>query len=81
MIPGSLNHARSNLAIKTVFPRFTWDLCFEAQQAAEKAIKAVMIMRNIEFPYVHDLSHLLAILEESGEPIPQVVRKGLHVMQ
>lgn len=34
------------------------DLCFEAQQAAEKAIKCVMIMYGIEFPYVHDLARL-----------------------
>ena len=35
------------------------DLCFGAQQAAEKAIKAVMISRNIDFPYVHNLALLL----------------------
>ena len=47
-----LNHARSNLAMaKNRVPEvYLEDLCFEAQQAAEKAIKAVMIMRNIEFP-------------------------------
>ena len=73
-----LNHARSNLAMaKNRIPEvYLEDLCFDAQQAAEKAIKAVMIMRNIEFPYVHDLSHLLAILEESGESIPQTVRSA-----
>ena len=52
------------------------DLCFDAQQAAEKAIKAVMIQRNVEFPYVHDLGRLLLLLEEAGEPIPEVVRKA-----
>ena len=47
-----LNHARSNLAMaKNRIPEvYLEDLCFEAQQAAEKAIKAVMIMRDIEFP-------------------------------
>lgn len=49
------------------------DLCFEAQQAAEKAIKATMIMRGIEFPYVHDLGLLLSLLEQAGEIIPEVV--------
>ena len=38
------------------------DLCFDAQQAAEKAIKAVMLQRNVEFPYVHDLGRLLSLL-------------------
>ncbi len=41
------------------------DLCFQAQQAAEKAIKAVFIARKTPFPYVHDLARLLT-LEESG---------------
>jgi HEPN domain-containing protein len=40
------------------------------------AIKAVMIQRNVEFPYVHDLGRLLSLLEEAGEPIPEVVRKA-----
>ena len=52
------------------------DLCFDAQQAAEKAIKAVMLQRSVEFPYVHDLGRLLSLLEEAGEPIPEVVRKA-----
>ena len=47
---------------------------FRAQQAAEKAIKAVMIERGIDFPYVHDLAHLLSVLEEAGEIIPEDIR-------
>jgi len=70
-----LNRARSNLALaKAAVPgAYVEDLCFEAQQAAEKAIKAVMIRRGIEFPYVHDLERLLAILQETGEDIPAVL--------
>ena len=52
------------------------DLCFEAQQAAEKAIKAVMMKRNIEFPYVHDLGRLLTLLEQAGEGVPPAVAKA-----
>ena len=50
--------------------------CFHAQQAAEKAIKSVMILRGIEFPYTHDLSRLLSILESSGEKLDEQVRKA-----
>ena len=59
-----LNRARSNIAIaKNRVPEaYLEDLCFEAQQASEKAIKAVMISRDIGFPYVHDLGVLLSIL-------------------
>ena len=29
------------------------DLCFDAQQAAEKALKALLVHRRVHFPYVH----------------------------
>jgi HEPN domain-containing protein len=70
-----LNRARSNLAMakNRVAGVYLEDLCFEAQQAAEKAIKAMLITRGIEFPYVHDLGLLLSLLERAGEVIPEVV--------
>ena len=73
-----LNRARSNLALaKSRVPdAYLEDLCFEAQQAAEKAIKAVLISRAVEFPYVHDLARLLGLLEEAGEAVPEKVRKA-----
>lgn len=76
-----LNRARSSLAIaKNRVPRaYLEDLCFEAQQAAEKAIKAVMIVREIEFPYVHDLALLLSILEDAGEKVPDTVRPAARL--
>ncbi len=52
------------------------DLCFDAQQAAEKAVKAVLIKRGIDFPYVHDLARLLTLLEETGEAIPESVAQA-----
>lgn len=52
------------------------DYCFNAQQAAEKAIKAVMVLRGIEFPYIHDLTRLMSMLEASGETIPDPVRRA-----
>jgi HEPN domain-containing protein len=33
--------------------------CFHCQQAAEKAIKAYLIARHVEFPFVHDLKRLV----------------------
>ena len=69
-----LNRARSNLirAKSKLSGVYLEDLCFDAQQATEKAIKAIMIRRNVEFPYVHDLGRLLLRLEEAGEPIPEL---------
>ena len=52
------------------------DLCFDAQQAAEKAIKALLLARGVEFPYVHDIGLLLTLLEDAGEPVPETVREA-----
>ena len=52
------------------------DLCFEAQQAAEKSIKAVLIKRDIDYPYVHDLRRLLALLQDAGEEVPPTVARA-----
>ena len=76
-----LNRARSSLAMaKNRVPDvYLEDLCFEAQQAAEKAIKAVLISRNIEFPYVHNLALLLSLLEEHGISVPNAVRRAARL--
>ncbi len=70
-----LNRARSNLALARsgLHEAYREDLCFEAQQAAEKAIKAVLLSRGIAFPYVHDLARLLSLLEEQGTALPEPV--------
>ena len=73
-----LNRARSNLALaKNRVPgAYLEDLCFEAQQAAEKAIKSRLISLGINFPYVHDLARLLSLVEEAKQPPPDIVRKA-----
>jgi len=73
-----LNRARSNLLqARTAQPGiYLEDLCFQAQQAAEKAIKALLIHRHVDFPYVHDLAQLLTLLEQAGETIPQPIRQA-----
>ena len=76
-----INRARSNLAMAKhrVPGAYLEDLCFQAQQAAEKAIKALMIAYDIDFPYVHDLTRLLVVLESSGESIPGCVRRSVNL--
>src|SRR5438552_12848795 len=63
-----LNRARSNLLhAKSQSPGVYFeDLCFDAQQAAEKALKAVLVQREIGFPYVHDLATLLTLIDQAG---------------
>jgi len=71
-----LNRAKSSLALakqrsKDIYPE---DLCFQAQQAAEKSIKAIYISKKVAFPYIHDISQLLAALEKEGVLIPNDIK-------
>ena len=43
---------------------------FHAQQAIEKALKAVLAQAGIEFRRTHDIAELLDRLEDSGLPAP-----------
>jgi len=43
---------------------------FHAQQAVEKAIKALLIQQSVDFPKTHDLQDLLDRLSTSGVPLP-----------
>lgn len=60
-----LRHAKADLALATSpLPKdgLYNTLCFHAQQAVEKSIKAVLIFRGIEFPKVHSLTRLIDLL-------------------
>lgn len=72
-----LARARSNLAIakaSVLDDVFIEDLCFNAQQAAEKAFKAVLMGRHIPFRYVHDLQELITTLMQHGVAVPEEVQ-------
>ena len=75
-----LNRARSNLAkaqsTSGIPEVYLEDLCFDAQQAAEKAIKAVLIHLGARFPYVHDLAQLLALVEQAGQSVSESIRRA-----
>ena len=45
-------------------------VCFHAQQAVEKSLKAVLAARGVEFPFIHDISGLVTLCTEAGAPIP-----------
>jgi HEPN domain-containing protein len=46
---------------------------FHAQQAVEKAIKAVLAVSGVEIPFTHDLSFLVDLLREHQIEVPEVV--------
>ena len=82
--PGSpkdwLAHAESDLNLarvarerKDVLPE---QACFHAQQSAEKALKAVLLSKRIEFPLAHDLKMLVGLLQENAISFPPEVREA-----
>ncbi len=46
------------------------DLCFDAQQAVEKALKALCVLNGIKFSKVHDIAYLMELLESGKIKIP-----------
>lgn len=74
-----LDFARADLAMaKAPLPeggRYE-HLCFWAQQAAEKGIKAVLIRRGIDFPFVHNLEILAEMLPPEVRSAPELTRAG-----
>ncbi len=67
----SLAKAREGHAIPEVSLE---DLCFDAQQAAEKALKGLLIHLSCAFPYVHDLADLMARLQSAGVHVPEEIK-------
>jgi HEPN domain-containing protein len=79
-----LRRAKGNLALaKQRKPKEAYweDLCFEAQQAAEKAVKAVLRFSEIDFPRTHDIGELLALLNKSEQKVPQELWKADELSQ
>lgn len=56
-------------------------MCYEAQQAAEMAIKARLIALDVDFPYTHNIARLLKCLEDAGDAIPDEVRAATMLTQ
>ena len=82
--PGStldwLARAKGSLVMaKQTRPEGTFleDYCFQAQQAAEKALKAVYQHLGVVFRYTHDLEELGAMLEAKGIRVPESVKDAV----
>jgi HEPN domain-containing protein len=81
-IPGTpaewLERAKADLALARIrLPpggRYE-DLCFHAQQAAEKAIKGVFQAHGSRFTYTHNIGLLLRELKRAGLSVPKDVEQ------
>lgn len=83
-VPGSpqawIARAKGDLALaRAPLPEggFYEDLCFHAQQAAEKALKSVYLHFAWPFRYVHDLEELMTGLRRHGLPVPAEVEEAV----
>lgn len=52
------------------------DLCYDAQQVAEKALKSVCILHEIVFPKTHDIAYLIELLEKGNVIVPDDVQNA-----
>ncbi|HQU32527.1 MAG: HEPN domain-containing protein [Planctomycetia bacterium] len=72
-----VTHARSDLTLAQIGRDSSKvlheQICFHAQQAAEKAIKAVLLFYKVDFPLTHDLEELVDILDKNGISIPKEI--------
>jgi len=49
---------------------------FHAQQAVEKAAKAVLVLAGVEIPRTHDLERVLTLAEQAGHRLPDPVSEA-----
>jgi HEPN domain-containing protein len=75
-----LSRAKASLALargRALAGVLLEDLCYQTQQSAEKALKALYIHRGVAFPFVHNLDHLFLGLEAMGLEIPESVDRAV----
>ena len=80
-----LQHARSDLQLgrvalgaRGVMPE---NACFHAQQCAEKALKALLLQREVSFPKTHTIEVLLDLLKKQGISIPNGVDEAFELSE
>ena len=71
---GNLSRARQG---RTAGDIFYEDLCFDCQQAAEKSLKALMILHNLVPSPTHSLSVLIETLEAHRIVVPDTVKEAV----
>lgn len=47
-----------------------WTVGFHAQQSVEKALKAVLMLEGVPYPFTHDITDLIKILRRGGMSLP-----------
>ena len=55
------------------------DLCYDCEQAAEKALKGLLILNGIVPPQTHSLALLVEMLEKHGMKIPDEIKSAISL--
>ncbi|MEI6309500.1 MAG: HEPN domain-containing protein [bacterium] len=78
-----VNRAKSDLAIASaeIEGAYLEDLCYHAQQAVEKSLKAILLARVGSFPYIHDLSELVHRIQQAGIHVPEEVQSAVSLTE
>lgn len=85
-----LKRAKSNLELarninKNFFEEYGGeicfeDACFELQQSAEKALKALLIYSGSDFPKTHDIAELIKLIKKHTTiEIPEQIKKAVRL--
>jgi len=85
LVNGWLDRARSDLQLGRVALNtpgvMSEDVCFHAQQSAEKSLKALLTYLNADFPRTHVLEVLLDLLKGYGVNVPSIVDEAFELTQ
>lgn len=52
---------------------FSEAIAFHSQQAAEKSLKALLVMRQVEFPKTHDIERLVDLVSVGDGPLAEAL--------
>ena len=57
------------------------DLCFDAQQSSEKALKSLFALKNISIPKTHSIGFLIKTLEDNAFIVPNEIKEAVSLTE
>jgi len=75
-----LDRSRSNLERARIdnYSRYILyeDMCFDCQQSVEKAIKSLLVFKDIDFEWTHDIGKLINNMVTNKIKVPNSIKKS-----
>jgi HEPN domain len=78
---GSSEQGKFGVSQTTLNQRKLFGMTFvlDAQQAAKKSIKAVLVHRKIDFPKTHNIRALLELVDPTGSQISKEIWQAINL--